>query len=283
MTIQPEFARFKPTAFGYGWPRRNGTAGRAGARLAGELVLRRHRSRPLPKRAIASPRLMSVATAAATSQPRSSPTRSRRCAPTSRGSSKVSASGRQFWSATIGVLPLSGTLRCSFRKGFGRSPELASPMPEEGRSPHRAVSKHLQGPLSSISSISSNLVSRRPNLRPTCALPYGKSTIRLRAKAGRRHPDRPSRPTRNTSTVWWTRIRCRIGSRPATSTITPGNSQAVAFADRSTVTARPSSTSPSRRRLRSPDRATGGLCAGSLDRFSASSRGSTWSRACAST
>jgi len=62
------------------------------------------------------------------------------------------------------------------------------------------------------------------------------------------HPDRPSRPTRNTSTVWWTRIRCRIGSRPTTSNITPGNSQGMAFVDRSTVTARPSSTSPSRRR-----------------------------------
>jgi pimeloyl-ACP methyl ester carboxylesterase len=71
---------------------------------------------------------------------------------------------------------------------------------------------------------------------------------------------------------------------PDDSTITPGNSQAVAFADRSTVTARPRSTSPSRRRSRiagSSNRRP--LSPAALIRFSASSRGSIWSSGCAST
>ena len=186
MTIQPEFVTV----------RTNGIRLRVALAGKGPLVVLvhgwpeswyswRHQSRPLLKRVIASPRLMSVAMAAATSRPRSRPMRSSRYAPTSRGSSKVSANGRQYSSATIGgahrlehfavFSPKGSGGRRTQRANTGRGPALRIELFKNIYKDRFFYQLYLR-----------NKVSRRPNSRPTCAPPYGKSTIRLRAKAGRR-------------------------------------------------------------------------------------------------
>ncbi len=119
---------------------------------------------------------------------------------------KVSASGRQ----AIYGRPRLGSAHCLEHfavlsaKGSGRRRTERPSRGTRPGSPHRAVSKYLQGPflLSALFPATRRRGGRIS--RPTCTRPCGRSTIRLRAKAERRDPGRPNRPTRrNTSTTAW--------------------------------------------------------------------------------
>ena len=142
--------------------------------------------------------------------------------------------------------------------------------------PHRAVSEHLQGPLL-LSALFPAARCRGGRIRDRCARSLGKSTIRFRAKAGRRRPDRQAgrRESRRSG-----------GPEPAAGLAQPDDLEYYAgeFARsgfrgplnryRTSELDFAQQAETANRRIEQP----AAFIAGSLEPVLTSSRGSTWSR-----